>query len=72
MDGHKLIGELVMNKYGNPGIIIDYNYIFGTYMVEWYSGSSSFKSEHVEHKIKEYLTNVQLNEEIEKIKTRNR
>lgn len=61
-DSYLIIGELVINKYGDIGMIIEYNHLFNTYKVEWYGGSTPYTVEHQEHKIKEYLSNYDLYE----------
>jgi len=65
-ESYKFIGQLVINKYGDVGMIINYNYIFNTYMVEWYKQDvQPYKTEHQEHKIKEYIANYDLYEEMQ-------
>lgn len=59
---YDLIGELVLNKYGSVGMIVDYNHVLDVYKIEWYGGNTPYTVEHQKHKVEEYISNYDLYE----------
>lgn len=62
---YDLIGELVLNKYGDLGMIVDYNHVLDIYKIEWYNSNIPYTIEHQKHKVEEYISNYNLYEKMQ-------